>query len=68
MVSVSSVPVFLGLYRLSAIDAQSIVDDMKDAFLRFQLHLAKLRDSAMTDVALWLEQRLTRRENCNEDR
>ena len=28
---------FLGLYYLSAIDAQSIVDAMKEAFLRFQI-------------------------------
>ena len=34
---------FLGLYCLSAVDAQSIVDVMKDAFLRFQIPLAKLR-------------------------
>ena len=34
---------FLGLYALSAIDAQSIVDVMMDAFLRFQIPLAKLR-------------------------
>ena len=34
---------FLGLNTLSAIDAQSIVDVMKDAFLRFQIPLAKLR-------------------------
>lgn len=34
---------FPGLYVLSTIDAQSIVDVMKDAFLRFQIPLAKLR-------------------------
>ena len=34
---------FLGLYTLSAIDAQSIVDVTKNAFLRFQVSLAKLR-------------------------
>ncbi|XP_062502108.1 zinc finger MYM-type protein 1-like [Corticium candelabrum] len=34
---------FLELYCLSAIDAQSIVEAMKDAFLRFQIPLAKLR-------------------------
>ena len=34
---------FLGLYCLSAIDAQSIVEAMKDAFVRFQIPLAKLR-------------------------
>ena len=34
---------FLGLNYLSAIDAQSIVDAMKDAFLRFQIPLTKLR-------------------------
>ena len=34
---------FLGLYTLSAIYAQSIVDVMKDGFLRFQIPLAKLR-------------------------
>ena len=34
---------FLGLYCLSAIDAQSIFEVMKDAFLRFQIPLAKLR-------------------------
>ena len=34
---------FLGLYTLSAIDAQSIVDVMKDAFLRFQIPFTKLR-------------------------
>ena len=33
----------LGLYCLSAIDAQSIVEVMKDAFLRFQIPMAKLR-------------------------
>ena len=33
---------FLGLYYLSAIDAQSIVDPMKDGFLWFQIPLAKL--------------------------
>ena len=31
---------FLGLYSLSVADAQSIVDVMKDAFLRFQIPLA----------------------------
>ena len=34
---------FLGLYTLSSIDAQSIVDAMKDAFVRFQIPMAKLR-------------------------
>ena len=34
---------FLGLYCLSATNAQSIVSIMKDAFLRFQIPLAKLR-------------------------
>ena len=34
---------FLGLYCLSAIDAQSIVEAMKDAFLRFQIPLAEIR-------------------------
>jgi len=34
---------FLGLYSMSAIDAQSIVDVMKDAFLRFQMPFTKLR-------------------------
>lgn len=34
---------FLGLYCLSTTDAQSIVDVMKDAFLRFQIPWAKLR-------------------------
>lgn len=34
---------FLGLYSMSAIDAQSIVDVMKDAFLRFQIPFTKLR-------------------------
>ena len=34
---------FLRLYCLSQIDAQSIVETMKDAFLRFQIPLAKLR-------------------------
>ena len=33
---------FLGLYTLSAIDARNIVDVMKDAFLWFQIPLAKL--------------------------
>ena len=33
---------FLGLYYISAIDAQSIVDAMKDAFLQFQIPLTKL--------------------------
>ena len=33
---------FLGLYSVSAIDAHSIVAVMKDAFLRFQIPLAKL--------------------------
>ena len=33
---------FLGLYYISVIDAQSIVDAMKDAFLQFQIPLAKL--------------------------
>ena len=34
---------FLGLYCLSSVDAQSIVDVMTDAFLRFQIPLTKLR-------------------------
>ena len=34
---------FLGLYSLSAIDAQSIMQVMKDVFLRFQIPFAKLR-------------------------
>ena len=34
---------FLGLYCLSVTDAQNIVYVMKDAFLRFQIPLAKLR-------------------------
>ena len=34
---------FLGLYALSAIDAESIVDAMKDTFLRFEIPLTKLR-------------------------
>ena len=34
---------FLGLYCLSSTDAQSIVDVMKDAFLRFQIPTTKLR-------------------------
>ena len=34
---------FLGLYCLSSIDAQSIVDAIKDAVLRFQISLEKLR-------------------------
>ena len=34
---------FLGLYSLSAIDAQSIMQAMKDVFLRFQIPFAKLR-------------------------
>jgi len=34
---------FLGLYSMYAIDAQSIVDVMKDAFLRFQIPFTKLR-------------------------
>ena len=34
---------FLVLYCLSAIDVQSIVDAMKDAFLRFQIPLVKLQ-------------------------
>ena len=34
---------FLGLYALSAIDAQSIVDAMKDTFIRFEIPLTKLR-------------------------
>ena len=35
--------VFLGSYYLSATVAQSIVSIMKDAFLQFQISLAKLR-------------------------
>ena len=34
---------FLGLYYMSAIDAQSIVDVMKDVFLCFQIPFSKLR-------------------------
>ena len=34
---------FLGLYSLSAIDAHSIMQAMKDVFLRFQIPFAKLR-------------------------
>ena len=34
---------FLGLYCLSSANAQSIVDVVKDAFLRFQIPLTKLR-------------------------
>lgn len=34
---------FLGLYCLSATNAQSIVSIMKDAFLQFQITQAKLR-------------------------
>ena len=34
---------FLGLYCLSAIDSQSIVDAMKDTLLQFQIPLAKIR-------------------------
>ena len=34
---------FLGLYYMSTIDAQSIVDVMKDVFLRFQIPFSKLR-------------------------
>ena len=34
---------FVGLYNLSVIDAQSIVDAIKDAFLRFQIPFTKLR-------------------------
>ena len=34
---------FLGLYYLSAIDAQSIVDAIMDVFLRFQTPLSRLR-------------------------
>ena len=34
---------FVGLYYLSAIDAQSIVEVMKDAFIRFQIPLTKIR-------------------------
>ena len=34
---------FLGFYYLSAIDAKSIVDAMKDAFLLFQIPMAKIR-------------------------
>ena len=34
---------FLGLYFMSSITAQSIVDTMQDIFLRFQLPLSKLR-------------------------
>ena len=34
---------FVGLYYLSVIDAQSIVDAIKDAFLRFQIPFTKLR-------------------------
>ena len=33
---------FVGLYFLSAIDAQSIVEVMKDAFIRFQIPLTKI--------------------------
>ena len=34
---------FLGLYYLSAIDAQSIVDAIMHVFLRFQIPLSRLR-------------------------
>ena len=34
---------FVGLYYLSVKDAQSIVDAVKDAFLRFQIPFTKLR-------------------------
>ena len=34
---------FVGLYYLSVIDAQSIVDAIKDAFLRFQIPFTKRR-------------------------
>lgn len=34
---------FLGLYYLSKIDAQSIVDVMKDVFVRFEIPTAKIR-------------------------
>eukprot|EP00731_Ephydatia_muelleri_P024881 Em0016g1152a len=34
---------FVGLYYLSVIDAQSIVDAINDAFLRFQIPFTKLR-------------------------
>ena len=34
---------FVGLYYLSAIDAQSIVEVMKDAFIRFQIPQTKIR-------------------------
>ena len=34
---------FVGLYYLSVIDAQSIVDAIEDAFLRFQIPFTKLR-------------------------
>ena len=47
---------FLGLYNLSAIDAQSIMQAMKDVFLRFQIPFAKLRGQCYTDAILLLEQ------------
>ena len=34
---------FVGLYYLSAIDTQSIVEVMKDTFIRFQIPLTKIR-------------------------
>ena len=34
---------FVGLYYLSVIDAQSIMDAIKDAFLQFQIPFTKLR-------------------------
>ena len=43
---------FLGLHYLSATDAQSIVSVMKDAFLRFQIPLAKLRGQCYDDAVL----------------
>ena len=47
---------FLGLYSLSAIDAQNIMQAMKDVFLRFQIPFAKLRGQCYDAAILWLEQ------------
>ena len=39
---------FVGLYYLSAIDTQSIVEVMKDTFIRFQIPLTKMPSQMQT--------------------
>lgn len=61
---------FLGLYTMSAIDAQSIVEVLRDAFLRFQIPSAKLHGqcydgcSTMTGARAGLVVKLKNRVPC----